>query len=153
MASTKDYFDFKLEGSKELDRVLKGLPKAVGRRMIIAGLRDQAKPILRDARRHAPVDSGDSKKSIKIRTMVKSKFPAITIGPDTDHWFLKFAEYGSTRQTAKPFMRPAWDAHKRAAANGFIVSTIQAIEKYADRLKKQAYAGKLSRAGRKALGI
>jgi HK97 gp10 family phage protein len=156
MTKTKNYFDFKLEGAAELDKVLAGLPQSVGRRMIIAGLKTQAQPILKDIRAAAPKDTGAAAKSIKIRVMKKSKFPGITIGPEAEFWWLKFHELGALKtrtQQPKPFMRPAWDAHKRTAAKGFILGTFKAIEKFAERLKKQAYAGKLSKAGRRALGL
>jgi len=153
MAKDKNYISIELEGAAELQKVFAGLPKSVERRLLIASLKRVARPIATAIRKDAPKDSGDSKRSIKVRAMTKSKFPAITIGPDEKHWFLKFAELGSGRQAAKPFMRPVWDAMKNQAAKSFILESYGTIEKFAVRLRKQAYAGKLSRAGRKALGI
>ncbi len=152
--TTQNYFDFKLEGVKELDRVLASLPKAAGKQQLKAFLRKAAKPVVKDARARAPKDSGAMAKSIKARTMTRTRVPAaISIGPDQEHWYGLFQERGTAYKAAQPFLRPAWDAHKKSIAANFAKDLWYVLERMAQRLLKQAYAGKLSKAGRKALGL
>ncbi len=152
--TTKNYFDFHMEGAKELEKVLKDLPKGVHKNMLKAGLRRAAKPIARDAKQAAPKDTGAAAKSIKVRTMTRTNVPAaISIGPESKYWWLRFHEFGTSVLKARPFLRPAWERNKVAARDSFIKETFNALEMFAARLKKQAYAGKLSKAGKRALGL
>ena len=152
--TTQNYFDFKLEGVKELDRVLASLPKAAGKQQLKAFLRKAAKPVVKDARARAPKDSGAMAKSIKARTMTRTNVPAaISIGPDAEHWYGVLRERGTAHQAAQPFLRPAWDAHKKSIAANLAKDLSYVLERMAQRLLKQAYAGKLSKAGRKTLGL
>ena len=152
--TTKNYFDFHVEGAKELDKVLASLPQAAAKQQLKAALRIAGKPVVKTARSKAPKKTGAGAKSIKLRVMTKTRVPAaVSIGPDQDHWYLALSERGTAKQAAKPFLRPAWDAHKIAVVKTFSRSMWQALERFSKRLVKQAYAGKLSKAGRKALGI
>ena len=172
--TTQNYFEFKLEGVKELDRVLASLPKAAGKQQLKAFLRKAAKPVVKDARANAwksdtgsyPYDPksgkkskikgkpGDMARSIKARTMTRTRVPAaISIGPDQEHWYGLFQERGTAYKAAQPFLRPAWDAHKKSIAANLAKDLSYVLERMAQRLLKQAYAGKLSKAGRKALGL
>ena len=150
---TAPFFDFKLEGAKELDKVLAGLSKSMAKQQIKAGLRKAAKPVLKDARAMAPKKTGAMAKSIKVRTMVRTNVPAISIGPDAEHYYGVFTERGTAHHSAQPFLRPAWDKNKRQVRDRFVKNIWYVLLRAANRLKKQAYAGKLSNAGRKALGL
>lgn len=152
--TTKNYFDFHVEGAKELDKVLASLPQAAAKQQLKAALRIAGKPVVKAARAKAPKDTGAMAKSIKLRVMTRTRVPAaVSIGPDSDHYYGMFLERGTSKIAAKPFLRPAWDAHKVSVAKNFSLSMWQALERFSKRLVKQAYAGKLSKAGRKALGI
>lgn len=152
--SNKPFVEFKLEGAKELDRVLKDLPKGVNKNVLKSGLRKAGKQILTDARAGAPVLKGVSKKSIKIRVMTRTKVPAaLSIGPSADNWFLKLIEFGTARIAANPFMRGAWERNKRTARDTYVKETWMALTKWSENLVKKAYAGKLSRTAKQALRL
>jgi len=151
--SAPNYFEFKVIGAPELDKVLAGLPVPFQRRMLIGGMKRAVKPILKGFRLAAPVDSGDAKKSIKIRVVTRSKFPAITIGPDQEHWYLMYSEFGTANQPERPWMRPVWDMRWPMARLSFVKETFAHLEDQAKKMKQKAYAGKLSRPARRALGL
>lgn len=147
-------FDFKIEGAKELDKVLASLPKAVGKAQLKSALRRSAKPIVKEARTRAPKDTGAMAKSIKVRTMTRTRVPAaISIGPDAEHFYGRFPEFGTSKIKATPFLRPAWDTNKRTVVKTFTADLWYVLVRTAKRYKKQAYAGKLSNPARKALGL
>jgi len=182
--STKNYFQFDMEGSRELDRMLASLPAAVEKNQLKAGLRRNAKPILRDMKTGAGSFSQELAASIKIRTMTGVNVPAaLAIGPDPDHWWGYLVEYGTgiygPKRTeilpkkasvmsapglehpirssegfrAHPWARPAWEKNKFKVRENFINDMITTLEKFSARLLKQSYAGKLSKAAQKALGL
>ena len=68
----------RLEGTREMERVLKQLPERVAKRLVNAALRKAAKPILDEAQRRAPVGT-ESKGRTRLRrtrsgNVVVSKF-------------------------------------------------------------------------------
>jgi len=52
-------------------------------------------------------------------------------------FYWRFYEFGTKRQAAKPFLRPAFEENKAAAAEGIGVSLAAAIEKAAAKLGKK----------------
>jgi len=152
--SKDNYFDFKVEGGKELDKVLAALPQAAAKQQLKASLRLAARPVLRTARAGAPKATGAAAKSIKIRVMTRTRVPAaISIGPDMDHWYIRMIEFGTSTIAADPFLRRAWNSNRVVFVKTFGRNMWIVLERFSNRLLKQAYAGKLSNAGRKALGI
>ena len=162
------FFDFKIEGARGLDEVLAGLPKSFEKKQLKAALKKVAKPAVKEARAkarrskigtrpHKGVKGGPpgaAAASIRAFVMTKTIVPAaIAIGPDEDHWYLTFQEFGTPQRAAEPFLRPAFDMNKRSMIRNFTRDMFEVLNRTAMRLKKQAYAGKLSRPARKALGI
>jgi HK97 gp10 family phage protein len=77
-------------------------------------------PIVEDARRLAPrrkVGSRHGAESIHAEPAQgkerKKGEAAIVIGPDPDHWYLRFSEFGTRKMMPRPFMRPAF--HSRVS--------------------------------------
>ena len=168
--------DIKMEGLKELDKVLKGLPRGVARTQLRNALKRAAKPMAKDAKQRLRASDWDSRKAadtVEVRVMKNTRVPAaVSVGPDSKFWFAALFEkgftvhpygrgYGASKQpkgtpvkiSAKAWLRPAWDAGKRKAARSIKDELWHVLSRYSERLKKQAYAGKLSAAGRKALGL
>jgi HK97 gp10 family phage protein len=150
-------FNFRIEGGDELERVLRRLPRGVARSQLRSALKHAAKPMVRDARtraRSASWRSGDMAKSIKARVMKNTVTPAaISLGPSREHWYGVLFERGFRSRPAEPFLRPAWDANRKRFVSEFGDSLWHVLNRLAGRLKKQAYAGKLSRTGRRTLGL
>jgi HK97 gp10 family phage protein len=137
---------FKIEGVSELVGALtEELPKATSTNIQKRALKEAAEPIERDAKSNAPVKTGRLKEKIDIGTKLsprqKSKLEKgskieIYVGPPSMERAI-VAEFGSVYQTAKPFMRPAWDANKRIAFNTIKEILEQEIEKARQRIARK----------------
>lgn len=97
-----------ISGDKALIKSLKALPKLVARRCLRQAMRPAMKIVRDEAKQNAPVDTGLTKKSIKVRAMRRStKFIGIDVQIGT--FYGSFLEYGTSKLPPKPFMKPAFD--------------------------------------------
>lgn len=117
-----------VEGVEETLALLGEFPKAIGRATLRRALVKAAQPVAVAARSYAPDDpetgAPDLKSSIDVTTQLirrhrrtKVDEVEVHIGPTSvpGRAVLNYAaiqEYGSYKQTARPFMRPAWDRTK-----------------------------------------
>ncbi len=149
-----EILNVQVEGFKELDRILKKLPTSMQKAQFRAALRQTAKPIVADAKAKLPSALKKHAKNIRIFNLkTKKNAASILIGPDSGHWWMSLFEIGFYSRPAEPFLRPAWDKNKGGIARNFSKAMWFVLQRMAKRLTKQAYAGKLSRSGRRALGL
>lgn len=105
-----------------LARLAKALDPAA-----VKGVKEVAKAIRDDAKELCPVDTGSLKKSIRIGTYAKPKGQThsirVTAGghitnPKTKRKvdYASYVEFGTSRQRAQPFLRPAIVKHRKALA-------------------------------------
>lgn len=106
----------RLHGARELDRVLAQLPKQVGAKAIKNAALAGAGEVRKAARAAAPVDEGDLKKSITARA-TKTGTASITyrIGATARAYYGMFLEFGTSKMSARPWFRPAWEESKQRA--------------------------------------
>lgn len=161
-----------VEGFRELDKVLGELPQAFRRSVVLSALRKAARPMIKDARARAlrgsnprkrgskkQRDSGEAETighgadSIRVKAMrATSKNEAtVAIGPSAKHWYMSFVEFGTSRQSPRPFLRPAFQVHRQRMIQTFGIELGKSIERKAATLARQAAAGKLSRSSARAL--
>lgn len=103
-----------ITGDKEIDALLKNLEVKVANKFVRQGLRRVAKDIvLPDAKRQAPVDTGQLEKSLTVRAGRRSRTgPSYTVvsrprgGVDQAHYAWS-VEFGTKHMQADPFLRPA----------------------------------------------
>lgn len=136
--------DFKIEGAKEMERVLRELGPDVANRVGRQALRAGAKVIIDEAKRLVPVDSGALRDSIAVREDRKLK---ASVGHEigVNIGFLKPAsrrahliEFGTSKSPAKPFMRPAMDSQAPAALDQMGKVLARGIDREAKKLAKPA---------------
>jgi HK97 gp10 family phage protein len=137
---------FKIEGLSELVEGLKEeLPKATATNVQKRALKEAADPIEADAKQNAPYRTGLLRRKIDVGTKLsprqkskneKESKVEIYIGPPSMERAI-VAEFGSVNQTPKPFMRPAWDAHKRSAFDGIKDILEKEIEKARQRIARK----------------
>jgi len=99
--------NIRVSGLKDIQKVLDRLPAKIEKRVHKNGLRAAARVIAKDAKDRVPVDQGDLKDSIVVKTQRKR----IVVGfekPTSRRAHL--TEYGTKHAKAQPFMRPALDA-------------------------------------------
>jgi hypothetical protein len=66
-------FDISILGDRELEEVLRFLPENLERKVLNRAIKEAAKIVLDDAKRLAPVDSGQLKRALHIRTMRRKR--------------------------------------------------------------------------------
>lgn len=114
----------KVTGFKELAKALEELPKATARNTLRRVLKKAAQPTRDDAQQKAPVLTGGLKTSIIVGTSLTRRqkadakkegtyFSEVHVGTASGHGIPQ--EFGTFKDTAHPFMRPAWDANKSGA--------------------------------------
>lgn len=120
-------------GVPSIDRKLRTLPDKVARKVLRQAIRKGLKPVRAEAQRLVPVDSGLTKRSIKVRAWPKRRRGQVALEVRTadgdyqgETFYAAFVEFGhfqgpraaGGRRTwvpERPFMRPAFDNKKRAA--------------------------------------
>ena len=116
-------FNVKITGAKELDKLLKMLPQRMSRKIVRAALRKAARPMLKDAKAGIPKkskqNSGKTRRDLKIRNIPNSKPLAVAIAgsraKNGRDYIMRFLEFGTVKQTARPFLRPAFDKNAEKA--------------------------------------
>lgn len=109
-----------VSGFVELEQALLKLPGEVGGRVLDRALRKGGAPMEGAAQQGAPRSSNPGPNGHMADTIKLRKLPRTTdanleahlwLGPDSDHFYGLFGEFGTVHQTATPFMRPAFDQH------------------------------------------
>ncbi|HFT7679565.1 HK97 gp10 family phage protein [Citrobacter portucalensis] len=116
-----------VKGLDELERQLIALGEKVGTKVLRDAGREAMKVVEEDMKQHAGYDENSPgphmRDSIKIRIRKGTKKHAATVisirvGPSDDH-YMKAApqEFGTVKQVAKPFIRPALDYNVNQVLN------------------------------------
>jgi len=142
--------DVTVLGMDEILKKLKKLPERVQKNVLTGAIRASAKPIFEEAKRLAPVHSGSLKNSIDV-VKRKSKDKNIIIysvvprsskrktkrftlkdgtkwkisGEVGSGWYAHFLEFGTSKMSAHPFMRPAFEKEGE--------NTIKAAKEYMNK--------------------
>ncbi len=129
----------RISGARELDQLLKGLPKKTGRKALAGAVRAGGNVIRKEARQRAPVGpSGELAKGIKVEQQKRGSATsaAFKIGPRKNTFYGLFLEFGTSRLAARPWLRPAFEA-----------SADRAVEKIGKQLGKNIEKAALKLAG------
>lgn len=108
--------NMELEGVDEILNKLQSIGSNVGK-LENKALRNAADPVLQDAKGSAPVRTGKLKKGLKI-TRVKKKegvkyiLVGVDRGDNSEIFYGKFIEFGTSKMTARPFLGPAYQKNK-----------------------------------------
>jgi HK97 gp10 family phage protein len=111
---------FEVANPGALTAQLRALDEAMGestlRQAAVAG----ARVILDEMELRIPVDTGKGKKSLLIaydkEVSVTGKIASYIVTWSKEAYYLRFVEFGRSKMAAQPFMRPAFEAKKTAAA-------------------------------------
>lgn len=142
-----------VQGVEETIAALREFPKSTGRATLRRALVKAANPVAVVARSYAPDDpqtpAPDLKSSIAVATQLTRRHRAakrdeveVHVGPTrvSGRAVLNYAaiqEFGSYKQTARPFMRPAWDRMKDIVFRILARELAVEFEKSARRLDRK----------------
>ncbi len=143
MASSRQ--TFKVEGLAELDAVLRELPKATARNVLLRTLKKEAQPIADAAAQLAPDDPATGGKDLHSSMLVRAVSAKqresdveVAIGPSRTTFYGMFQEFGTAHHRAHPFLRPAWDANVMGVLAKIRNTLAEEIDKAVARLAKKA---------------
>lgn len=141
-----------LTGFKELADALRELGPRVARNGLRAAVSAGAAVVRNEARNLAPVRTGEMKKDIQmkrerdikgqfsakysvyVRSGKKSRLAGKARNIDKDSWYWRLVEFGTSKMTAQPFMRPAFEKQKEAAIEAMREKLDERIQKAAQEL-------------------
>lgn len=111
-----------IRGGEELAAALESCGKVMERKILRTAMRQAAAPILAEAKRRAPVLTGQLRKSLRIRSLKRKVNGQVGVVISTAKGFFKgdefygaFHEFGTKKMPARPFIRPAFEANKAQA--------------------------------------
>lgn len=128
-----DGFSVKVSGVAEIQRRMQDQVPKVEKRVVSAGLRAAARPVVTRARSLVPRDTGQLRKSIGVKVKRYRGAVWVGIGPRAGYkirtadgrslnptQYAHLVERGTVHQRAQPFLRPAIDATKSEQMRAFI---------------------------------
>jgi len=141
-------FELRISGFVELERALRQLPHELAGKVLAEGLTTAATPMERAAEQKAPRSDhpgrgGHMADTIDLRVASASDQEiALALGPDDQHFYGRYVEFGTRFAAAQPFMRPAFDEEARKTIDRLGPLLWQAIERAARRLHQPGTGGR-----------
>lgn len=112
---------FIIKGIPAIEKAIRELEPKIAKKVIRKNIRKGLKPIKAEVEAQAPVESGATKASVKIRAM-KGKRGRIGVNVQIgagdfkgETFYAAFREYGTSKMEADPFMRRAFDNKAESA--------------------------------------
>lgn len=139
-------FTVKVAGLKEVEASLKELKKSTARSVIRKALREGGEVLARAARDLVPVDTGGLRESIDVSSRLNRSQKAkhrkradqeVFVGPDGRPQSIT-QEFGTYKEPAQPYMRPAWDGNSKAAMTRISDALFVEVERAARRAAAKA---------------
>lgn len=128
-----------IEGLAELENNLRELSRSVVKKVLRAAGKEAGElfkdGIQENIERQGLLESGFMEDSVRINTRVTDGFLNVMVGPSDEMYprgnrkdnrdaneVAYFAEYGTKKEAAKPFLRPAFDSNSDRAIEVFVKS-------------------------------
>ena len=150
---SKEMLNMKLNGAKEVARVLNQLPDELSAKVLNSALRSGTNIIKKEIIAKAPVSDEQSEKNkkyghlkdnIRVSAVKKTKDRIELALHNRKAFWALFIEFGTSKTPARPFMRPALDANADKAIRKIVETLSKGLDKTAEKL-----AGKLNKSGLK----
>lgn len=159
--ASNEWGTVEVKGLKELNEALRQLPERVARNTLRGATAAGAAVIRKEARLRAPIYTGDLsdkhppagtlRKSVyqkqirELSSLVKQTFYVGVrtgkrlkdkTGRTLDAYYWRFVEFGTVKMSARPFLRPAFEAKKLEAIEAIKAYLAARIPKEAEKLNK-----------------
>ncbi len=130
-------FDVTIQGLDQLDRALQELAWPAARRALRKGMRSGANIVRDEARAKAPVRTRKLQRSIRTRERSEQDgWMRFAIEVPSSAFYGRFFEYGTSKQSAKPFLRPAAENKTEAAVSQMRTALAEAVELEMQRARR-----------------
>ncbi|AKA72342.1 HK97-gp10 family putative phage morphogenesis protein [Clostridium scatologenes] len=108
--------NIELTGVDEILNKLQEIGANVGR-LENKALKNAAEPVLEDSKANVPVRTGKLKKGLKITNVKKKEeikyiLVGVDKGDNSEIFYGKFIEFGTSKRSAHPFLQPAYEKNK-----------------------------------------
>ncbi|WP_373844768.1 HK97-gp10 family putative phage morphogenesis protein [Clostridium sp.] len=108
--------DIELTGVDEILNKLQQMGTNINR-LENKALKNAAEPVLQDAKANVPVRTGKLKKGLKITNVKKKQgvkyiLVGVDRGDNSEIFYGKFVEFGTSKMSARPFLQPAYEKNK-----------------------------------------
>lgn len=132
----------KITGLEEVKGRLKALGPQISKKALDQSVRAGVRPILAEAKRTVPVDTGTLRKSLyskRIKELSSPEESTFFIGArsgkkwrkkNADGFYFHMVEFGTEKMAARPFMRPAFESKKMSAMEKMKDALLKAVEKF-----------------------
>lgn len=161
--ASNDYATIEIKGLKELNDALKQLPDRIAKNVLRGATGAGAAIIRGEMRARAPVYTGDVqqghpapgtlKRAVYMKQIREKSsdtqqtfYVGVRHGKDRqsvgkkqanlDAFYFSWVEFGTSKMPARPYMRPAFEAQKTAAAEAVKAYLAKRIPLEADKLKQ-----------------
>lgn len=134
-----------IQGCADLEKRLRSLPEAVSFKVQRDALVAGAEPIRLEASILAPRDQKAGPPHLADHIIIDALTPGevekgidtvpghavVEVGPNANHFYGYFSEYGTARQPARPWFRPAFDRKSSQALNIALTRLWESIRRFA----------------------
>jgi len=114
-----------------LQRDFANLTAKMQRGVLRDALRAAARPVVASAKSKVPVRTGKLQRGIQQRVSVRSGSAEAIIGFDRKQFYGRFIELGTSKMSAKPFLRPALDESQNQIEQAFAAAVERGINRKA----------------------
>ena len=149
-----------VRGLRELQAAMRELPKNLDRRILNAALMGGARLMVNHAKASVRVDTGTLRRNIRARPVRPVSHSATVIvgvrklskkqiaafkkktgksgsANPSDPYYWRFVEFGTSKMSARPFLRPAFETKKYEAVAVIKTAIGKRIEVEAEKLKNR----------------
>ena len=141
-----------IKGLDKLREALLELPKGIAKNVLRGSVNAGASVVRAEVKNRVPVKTGTLKRAIyqkQIRERSNNEQQTFFVGVrqgrsakktkkgNIDGWYAKFVEFGTSKMSARPFMRPAFEAKKQESVSAIRDYIAKRIPEEVEKAKRK----------------
>lgn len=124
----------RIEGARELDRVLKMLPRQFRQKELEGALMTASNPLRKAFQSAAASRPRQQRSGVLARTVTRTKMRRTMFSAEVKVGWFRRGFFAVFEEERSPFARPAWEAKKGEVLEGLGVALGQRLERAAKRI-------------------